>query len=83
MELCSHCKKGNYDLDLVRCIHEECGALLCNSCITSHTEEHQEPAPRTCFDPECEGCFNCSDLSLEEYNEDPMGDNVESPRCHP
>lgn len=82
---CSCCSKVFHAIDTFRCIHEECNVILCGPCIPAHAQfAHSEPTARTCFDPECEGCWDCCDLSEEEYNqpdrysEDPMGCDVEN-----
>jgi hypothetical protein len=58
MSRCSTCKEAFDILDTFRCNNDACNHILCGPCALTHV--HAEPTPRTCFDPECEGCYNCS-----------------------
>jgi hypothetical protein len=69
MSKCSYCGKIAHTLDTVRCNDESCNEILCVECKDSHSQcIFPEPLARSCFDPECNGCWGCSDLSIEEYS---------------
>jgi len=69
MSQCNDCKKFAPSLLTFRCNNECCNVILCEDCKNTHNHvEFPEPVARSCFDPECNGCWGCSDLSIEEYS---------------
>ena len=69
MSKCNDCGKIAPMLSTFRCNEDSCNAILCEDCKVIHNHvEFPEPTPRSCWDPECSGCWDCSDLSMEEYN---------------
>lgn len=66
---CQDCGKIVPVLYTFRCNEESCNAILCEDCKNTHNHvEFPEPIARSCFDPECDGCWGCIELSKEEFN---------------